>query len=92
MSRRDPQGLGYDPAILRTLLDAYQRMLQALNDMRKEADTVPELLAIATVTDEVQAKLLGAQRRLDRIESQRHTVARQQERKQKLVMSQAVHA
>lgn len=76
MSRRDPQGLGFDPVILRTLLDAYTRMQRELNAMRRETNTVPELLAIAAATDEVQAKHASCQRRLDRIETHRHLQAR----------------
>lgn len=76
MSRSDPQGLGFDPVVLRTLLDAYQRMLAQLNGMRQESDNVAELLAIATVTDEVQGKLASCQRRLDRVETHRYSVAR----------------
>lgn len=71
MSRRDPQGLGYDPAVLRTLVDAYGRMLRELNVMRRESQDVAELLAIAAVTDECVSKQSSAQRRLDRVEVQR---------------------
>lgn len=84
MSRRDPQGLGYDPVILRTLLDAYSRMLRELNAMRRESSDISELLAIATCVDEIDSKRASCQRRLDRIESQRHTLARREERHQKL--------
>ena len=75
MSRVDPVGVGYDPNVLRAVVDAYRRMLGELNAMRRVSDTVPELLAIATVTDEVQAKLANCQRRLDRVECHRHTQA-----------------
>lgn len=90
MSRRDPQGLGFDPVILRTLLAAYGRMLRELNAMRSESDTVPELLAIAAATDEVQAKLSSCQRRLDRLETQRFTEARREARYQERIAAQAV--
>ncbi len=76
MSRRDPQGLGYDPTILRTLVDAYNRMLAELNAMRRESETVAELLALATITDEIHTKRESCHRRLDRIESQRFTEAK----------------
>ena len=76
MSRRDPQGLGFDPVILRTLQDAYRRILSELNAMRRDSESVAELLAIATVTDEIQSKLTSCQRRLDRVETQRHSEAR----------------
>ena len=76
MSRSDPQGLGFDPGVLRTLRDAYQRMLGVLNEMRRDSGRVDELLAIAAVTDEVQVKLSSCLRRLDRIETHRHTQAR----------------
>ena len=82
MSRTDPQGVGYDPTVLRTLRDAYHRMLGELNTMRREADNVPELLAIATVTDELQSKLSACQRRLDRVECQRFNLARAAQRAQ----------
>lgn len=92
MSRRDPQGLGYDPTILRTLLDAYTRMLRELNAMRREAETVPELIAIATATDEVQAKAASCQRRLDHVESRRHTLARREALYERKRLAQAVQA
>ena len=76
MSRRDPQGLGFDPVILRTLIEAYGRMLRELNAMRRESDSVSELLAIAACTDEVQAKHASCQRRLDRVETHRYRQAR----------------
>ncbi|MEO6228153.1 MAG: hypothetical protein ABIO61_09925 [Thermomonas sp.] len=76
MSRRDPQGLGYDPGILRVLLDAYRRYLPILEQMRRESNEVAELLAIAALVDEFHAKILSAQRRLDRVETQRHLGAR----------------
>lgn len=80
MSRRDAQGLGFDPVILRTLLDAYGRMLRELNAMRRESDSVSELLAIASCTDEVQTKISSCQRRLDRVETHRHSEARRAQR------------
>ena len=90
MSRRDGQRLGFDPVILRTLLDAYGRMLRELNVMRHETDSVAELLAIAAATDEVQSKHASCQRRLDRVECQRHTEARREARYQASVAGQAV--
>ena len=71
MSRRDAQGLGFDPVILRTLLDAYGRMLREFTAMRKESNDVAELLAIAACVDEIEAKRDSCQRRLDRVETQR---------------------
>ena len=76
MSRRDPQGLGFDPAILRVLVDAYGRMLRELTVMRRESNDVGELLAIAACVDEIEAKRDSCQRRLDRVETQRYTEAR----------------
>lgn len=82
MSRRDPQGLGYDPTILRTLIDAYTRMLAELNVMRRESETVAELLALATITDEIHTKRESCYRRLDRVETQRNLQAHREARYQ----------
>ena len=76
MSRADPVGVGYDPNVLRAVVDAYRSMLRELNAIRARSDSVAELLAIATVTEEIQGKLGNCQRRLDRVECQRHTQAR----------------
>jgi hypothetical protein len=76
MSRRDPQGLGFDPVILRTLIEAYRRMLCAFTEMRRESNDVAELLAIAACVDEIEAKRDSCQRRLDRVETMRHVSAR----------------
>lgn len=75
MSRRDPQGLGYDPNVLRRLLDIYTRIGQMLNELRRDSTDVEELLSIAWLTDEMAAKRASAQRRLDRIETHRDTEA-----------------
>lgn len=80
MSRRDPQGLGYDPAVLQTLVDVYGRMLRELNVMRRGSQDVEELRAIAAVTDECVSKQASAQRRLDRIECQRRAEVRRVKR------------
>ena len=80
MSRRDPQGLGYDPTILRTLVDAYGRVLREFTAMRLESNDVGELLAIAACVDEIEAKRDSCQRRLDRTETQRFTEARREAR------------
>lgn len=76
MSRRDPLGIGYDPDILRSLLDAYERILVAAEKLRAEYNALPDLLALATIVDEIEGKRDGCIRRLDRIESKRHTQAR----------------
>ena len=78
MSRRDPQGLGFDPTILRSLIDAYGRILREFTAMRLESNDVGELLAIAACVDEIEAKRDSCQRRLDRVETQRHTSARRE--------------
>lgn len=80
MSRRDPQGLGFDPVILRTLVDAYGRILREFTAMRKESNDVAELLAIAACVDEIEVKRDSCQRRLDRVETQRHLDARRAQR------------
>ena len=80
MSRRDPQGLGFDPVILRTLVEAYGRILREFTAMRKESNDVGELLAIAACVDEIEGKRDSCQRRLDRVETQRHTEARRAQR------------
>lgn len=79
MSRSDPQGIGYDPTILRTLLDAYGRILREFTAMRKESNDVAELLAIAACVDEIEAKRDSCQRRLDRVETHRYREARRAE-------------
>jgi hypothetical protein len=78
VSRRDPQGLGYNPTVLRTLLKAYRSCLPQLEVMRCESSDIEELLAIATVSDEIHATLLSLQRRLDRVETHRFANARAQ--------------
>ena len=78
MSRTDPQTLGYDPTVLRTLLDAYGRILREFNAMRQESNDVAELLGIAAAMDEIEAKRDSCQRRLDRVETHRFTAARRQ--------------
>ena len=90
MSRRDPQGLGYDPTILRTLIEAYSRILREFTAMRKESNDVGELLAIAACVDEIECKRDSCQRRLDRIETHRHIVARNEAAYQEKLAAQAV--
>lgn len=85
MSRRDAQGLGFDPVILRTLLDAYGRILREFTAMRKESNDVGELLAIAACVDEIEGKRDSCQRRLDRVETHRHLEARRAERRAQAV-------
>jgi hypothetical protein len=74
VSRRDPQGLGYDPPTLRTLVECYSRYIQVINDWRKEDGetmTVGELLGLATILDECHQKRASLQRRLDHVETHR---------------------
>ena len=74
--------MGYDPTILRTLLDAYGRILREFTAMRQASNDVGELLAIAACVDEIESKRDSCQRRLDRIETQRFTEARRRARHQ----------
>lgn len=90
MSRRDPQGLGYDPHILRILIDAYGRILREFNAMRRESTDVGELLAIASCVDEIEGKRDSCQRRLDRVETHRFNSARREARQHERLADLAV--
>lgn len=76
MSRRDPMGIGYDPDILRSLQDAYNKILAAAEELRAEYKTLSDLLALASIVDEVQGKRDACAARLERIECRRHVRAR----------------
>lgn len=88
MSRRDHHGPGWDPTIVRTLVEAYQRFLRVLDEMRLETSEVGELLSIASAADEMQAKLDHWQRRMDAIETdarlQAHRQRHQQQQQQRI--------
>ena len=78
MSRADPQGLGFDPATLRTLIECYSRYIAVINEWRKQDGdgmSVGELLALAAVLDDCHQTRSSLQRRLDRVECHRHTQA-----------------
>lgn len=79
MSRRDPQGFGWEPSTLRVLIDCHRRYINLLNDMRKEDGlTLDELLGISMLLDEHHDKLTSLQRRLDRVETHRFTLAKRE--------------
>ena len=69
MSRRDPQGFGWEPSTLRVLIDCHRRYINLLNDMRKED---------GLMLDEHHDKLTSLQRRLDRVETHRFTLAKRE--------------
>jgi hypothetical protein len=80
MSRRGETGPGWDISIVRTLCEAYSRLLRELDVMRRETDDLPELLSIAACADELQEKLDHWQRRMDRIETNARLQAHRQQR------------
>lgn len=65
-----------DPAFLRRVLELFQRMRDVLNSDRATATTVADLLAIAETSDWIESQARPIQVRLDRVESQRHNLAR----------------
>lgn len=76
MSRRPV--VADDPVFLRAVLSTCDRVLACLNDERKAASTVPELLAVADATDWIQGQVANVQRRLDRAETQQRLAAHRQ--------------
>lgn len=65
-----------DLDIARTLLHAYQCMAVELERMRAETSLLPELIAIATVADEVHGKRDFQSVRVRKLEAARHRQAR----------------
>ena len=53
---------------LKAKATAYEKLLATANAVRLEFDSVPELLAIAEIADELGAKLRTCQRRLERLQ------------------------
>jgi hypothetical protein len=57
-----------DLPILRSLRDAYRKILDAANDLKKEENDAGQLLAICTIIDEVQDKFERVGKQLSRLE------------------------
>lgn len=76
MSRRDPLGIGFDPDLLRSLHDAYGKILAAAELLRGETHTLPDLIALASIVDDVQEKRDVCEQRLRKIDARRHAQAR----------------
>lgn len=65
-----------DLDVARTLLDAYQRMAVEIEVMRSETALLPELIAIATVSDHIDSMVRHQSARLHKLEAARHRQAR----------------
>lgn len=65
-----------DIDVTRTLVEAYTRLRHGLESMRAETTLLPDLLAIATVSDEVEDSLARYSKRLRQLEAKRHHQAR----------------
>lgn len=65
MSRVDTHA---DLPVLRGLRAAYRRILHAANACKAETSDLGELLALATIIDDTQAKFEAVGRRLSRLE------------------------
>lgn len=74
MSRRPV--VADDPVFLRAVLGTCDRVLACLNDERKAASTVPELLAVADATDWIEGQAANVRRRLARAERDSQDLAR----------------